>query len=276
MLFQVATVEVVETVAIAPQPEEPSEVAIETIETPKKRAASPKKAAATAKKNPDPETPNKTVETLQKATETIKSTESSPKRDVTSSRKAGRKTSETEKLVPAKTTDDPVLSPRRSSRVRKATEKGKNIFDIFETKEAKPVEKVEKTREDKKGAKDTEKEKKMESQATPEKETKEDPEEMGRHTRSKKKLVTKKLELGDKKGQKETQPDESSVSVRVTRSGRKIEIPAVEPQKTQEKVSATRSKTCATNGTMRCRHQEYLSLNLAERPAESGFAKRRS
>ncbi len=132
-------------------------------------------------------------------------------------------------------------SPRRSSRARKATEKGKNIFEIFESKDRPIAPKEKATAKEKHAKKDNvpeevEKEDEaVEKIVTP---AKEETEEIGRHTRSRKKLATQKPEVTSKSSERETKdkeetkksaedvPREKSVAtatppVRETRSSRK-------------------------------------------------------
>ena len=214
----------------------------------------------------------KSSSTTKKSVEIRKVDSSSPKQHV-----SPKQSSPSAKRV---STDRPIeFSPRRSSRARRATEKGKNIFDIFESKDTpsarsptrdhKPNEKTEtspiaeemimETRA--KGGRasrektDTEKiaqkspaaketvvelrtrrgkasveKSEVESTKVGDKKETEELETVGRHTRSKLKVVTKKVEIKqideNEKQQEEQQNDMEKVesNLRVTRSGRKIEI----------------------------------------------------
>ena len=117
------------------------------------------------------------------------------------------------------------FSPRRSSRTRKVTEKGKHIFEIFKTKittreqigspnrdklsenteearvtkkdvEGVKTRKGKATNDDVEGMEKTKKDAK-EEETKPKKETKE-TETIGRHTRSKMKVVTNKVDITEK------------------------------------------------------------------------------
>ena len=158
------------------------------------------------------------------------------------------------------------FSPRRSSRARRATEKGKNIFDIFESKVTQNVRTdAEKIVQKSPAAKEivvehrtrrgkaTEEKPHLESAKGEDQKENFELETIGRHTRSKIKVVTKKVEIkqadenenkkgGEKresfhtrKNRKEEREQKNDLekvgsNQRVTRSGRKIESTPVKEE----------------------------------------------